>query len=911
MPAPAPLQPEPRGPLPALTRITTARPWVTVIAAVVLTATALAAALQLQPATGVQDMLADNQPSAIAFGEMVDRYALVDDLVVIAELPGATAPGAAQVAPDAAPSPNAPGVQRLVAFAQGLATQLANEPAADGVRFRPAADARAFVQDLVVPRGWDYLGADGRERLGQRLTRAAMDAQFTQNATMLAAPGPAAGRLARELIKDPLRLREFLAGRGGGAREGGFQTLAGTNANISADGQAILINIAGAQPASDLEFTAQFMPKIRAAVEQQLALDSYQPPLTILYTGAYAIAEHSASQTRGDMIASCTVSIALLIGGFLLVYRHPLAFPTLLLPVYMAIVWAFGLYAVMSGHLTPVTAVTGAVLAGLGIDYCVHYVAAHELERRRAFTAAGKDDRDPDPQLRRTATLRAVAQVGPAIFAAAVTTVLGFGAVSLSHVRTLREFSGLAVVGLIAALLTALIVLPALLLALGRTPLARGGLSVTRFSIAPGILAVARAPRRWLALTTLSVVAAGLVLGLAFAGGSAPLRYDRDLESLHPSPHPALDAQDHLAARFGAAPNGLTLLVQSDTPEQMLSLAHQVQRRFALPRLQALGLSGVTGPASLLPDPARADDPRPDPQQTVANLRAAAEAAGFRAQAFDDYAAFLTTLLTRRPPPSFDDLSVYPSLAELVFPRNTPRPTQGLILATLSKPWASADERDHVIETVRAELADLNENAQRPADRAVLSGISVLGYDTQRAIAGSLGQLLALSAGAVLLWLVVFFRHPLSVVLALSPAAGGLTLMLAVIWISGGSFNLINLMAVPLLVGIGVDDGIFLTALYRNARRAQSTTTRLREDLAASAHAIGMTSLTTALAFGSLYFTHVPAIKSLGLMVGVGVAGAFFVSVCGLVPGLVLLFEKQNEKQNEKQSQKQKVKSEI
>ena len=279
---------------------------------------------------------------------------------------------------------------------------------------------------------------------------------------------------------------------------------------------------------------------------------------------------------------------------------------------------------------------------------------------------------------------------------------------------------------------------------------------------------------------------------------------------------------------------------------------------------------------------------------------AAAEAAGFRAQAFNDYAAFLTTLLTRRPPPSFDDLSAYPSLAELVFPRNTPRPTQGLILATLSKPWASADERDRVIETVRAELADLNDNPQRPADRAVLSGISVLGYDTQRAIAGSLGQLLALSAGAVLLRLVVFFRHPLSVVLALSPAAGGLTLMLAVIWISGGSFNLINLMAVPLLVGIGVDEGIFLTALYRNARRAQDTALRLREDLAASAHAIGMTSLTTALAFGSLYFTHVPAIKSLGLMVAAGVAGAFFVSVCGLVPGLVLLFEKQSAKRKAK-----------
>ena len=324
----------------------------------------------------------------------------------------------------------------------------------------------------------------------------------------------------------------------------------------------------------------------------------------------------------------------------------------------------------------------------------------------------------------------------------------------------------------------------------------------------------------------------------------------------------------------------------------MLTLAHAVQERFAGERLQALGLSGVTGPASLLPDPARADDPRPDPTRVVADLRAAAEAAGFRSEAFDDYANFLTQLLTPQAPPTFADVRRYPSIANLVLPKDTPRPTQGLILATLRKPWADADARDHMIETVRDELADLNHNPDRPADSAVLSGISVLGYDTQQAISGGLGRLLALSAGAVLLWLIVFFRRPLDVLLALSPAAGGLTLMLAVVWLTGGSFNLINLIAVPLLVGIGVDDGIFLTALYRQARRAGESGTRLREDLAASAHAIGMTSVTTALAFGSLYFTHVPAIKSLGLMVGVGVGGALLVSVCGLVPGLVLLFER-------------------
>jgi len=886
--SPHPDGPAPRGPLAAVSGLTLARPWLMVVAAVALTAAALAAALQLEPATGVQDMLADDQPSAIAFGKMVDRYALVDDLVVIAELPGE---------PLWADRPDPAGVDRLIAFARELDRRLANDPVAAGVRYRPAADARAFVEEVVVPRGWDYLDPSGRERLRQRLTRDAMDGQFDQNAAMLAAPGPAAGRLARELIRDPLRLREFLADRGGRTKEGGFRTLPGVDANVSADGRAILIHIAGARPASDLEFTADFMPRIRDAVARVQTLGTIRPPLEVSYTGAYAIAEHSAGQTRADMVASCTASVALLVGCFLLVYRHPLAFPVLLLPVYMAIVWAFGLYAVSAGHLTPVTAVTGAVLAGLGIDYCVHYVAAHELERRRAFAAAGVADRDPGDAangLRHAATLRAVAHVGPAIAAAALTTVLGFGAVMLSEVRALREFAALGVVGLIAALATALFVLPPLLLALGRTRWARGGLSATRFSIAPAVTAVARQPRAWLTLTTLLVLAAAATLGAAAARNAAPLRFDRDLHALHPRPHPALDAQDHLADRFGAAPHGLTLLVESDTPQNMLRLAHAVQRRFAGERMRALGLRGVTGPAALLPDPARADDVRPDPARVVADLRAAADAAGFRAGAFDDYAGFLTDLLTPKRPPTFADVRRYPALANLVLPKVRAgegfEPTQGLVLATLRKPWADADDRDRVIEAVRDELSDLNAPPGRPADSVVLSGISVLGYDTQQAIAGGLGRLLALSGGAVLVWLLVFFRRPGDVLLALSPAAGGLTLMLAVVWLAGGSFNLINLIAVPLLVGIGVDDGIFLTALYRRARRTEESAARLREDLAASAHAIAMTSATTALAFGSLYFTHVPAIKSLGLMVGAGVAGAFFVSVCGLVPLLVLLF---------------------
>ena len=444
---------EPRGLFAAWARVVTARPGLTLLATLILSLVALFFALQLEPATGVQDMLADDQPAALALGEVLDHYTLVDDLIVLARVPE---------------SGYGPDPARLIAFAERLEAELANDPMIADLRFRPSAQAAAFVEDVVIPHGRYYLDDPQRQAFDQRLTRTAMDAQFEQNAAMVAAPGPAAGRLAKELIRDPLRLRDFITesslgfASGGGDGSGGNEFMEGVDAMVSVDGSAIMVRIAGVESANDLEFTAAFMPRIREAVN----IANADSRLRIDYTGAYAIAELSASRTRSDMIRSCTGSILLLVVVFIVVYRHPMAFWMLKLPVYAAIVLAFGLYAVLSGRLTPVTAVAGAVLAGLGSDYCVHVVSHHEAGKR-----SRKDVDD------RAAGVHTVAAVGPAVMAACVTSLIGFGAVLSSSVQSLREFALLGMLGLALALLASVTVLPALLAALGPTRFTKKGLS--------------------------------------------------------------------------------------------------------------------------------------------------------------------------------------------------------------------------------------------------------------------------------------------------------------------------------------------------------------------------------------------------------------------------------------------------
>ncbi|MBB6430170.1 MMPL family transporter [Algisphaera agarilytica] len=864
---------EPRGLFAAWARLVTARPLATLLITLLLSTAGLLIALQIKPATGVQDMLADDQPSAVALGKVVGNYALVDDLIVLARLP----------MHDSESDPD-----RLIGFAERLEQELADDPMVASLRYRSSEQAAAFIEEVVIPHGLYYLDQDQRAALQQRLTRAAMDEQFAQNAAMIAAPGPAAGRLAKELIRDPLRLRDFLSENAGqfSSGGGGGEFMEGTGAMVSRDGSAIMIRIMGRESAGDLDFTAEFMPRIREAV----AAANPDGELRIDYTGAYAIAELSASQTRADMIRSCTGSILLLVVVFIVVYRHPMAFWLLKLPVYAAIVTAFGVYGVLSGRLTPVTAVAGAVLAGLGIDYCVHVLSHHEAVKR-----SRKDGDD------RAAGVHTVAAVGPAVMAACVTSLIGFGAVLSSSVQSLREFALLGMLGLGLALLASITVLPALLATLGPTRFAKHGLSATRFDLAPTVRHVARHPKRYVWLSAVVIVAAGFTVVLGSidreTGWHSPLAFDSDLHALHPRPHPPLDTQETLAEVFGAAQDSLMILVEGDSPETMLSTARQAQHLLTAGEPIPSGVAGVVGPGTLLPAPLDADLAWNDNevQRVIDDLRASADAAGFNAGAFGETEDFLRTLLTSGPP-TFEDLSAYPELAGMVLPRGQHPPTEGLVLVTLSRPWMTVDDRDATIEAAREKLGmiEMISSHHPPRGSATLTGITVVGYDTQQAIGDHLTKLLLIAAGLVLAWLLIFFRRPGDLVLALVPSFAGVLALVTCAEVFGLTLNAINLIAMPLVVGIGVDDGIFLVAIARRCRKLGENRRVLIDHLAASAHAITMTSVTTGLAFGSLAFTSVPAIRSLGWFTAMGVGAAWAASVLTLLPVLILLYPRKS-----------------
>ena len=822
----------------------------------------LAAAITLRPGTAVEDMLPEASPSAEAIGRVLADFRLIDDLVLVVDPPEGAAAGAMDLEAEA---------RRL---AERLAVRLAGDERVGRVRaVAGAADAAAdgaSVRAYAAAHGGWLLGDAERAALAAALEPGELAAALGRFRERLAAAGAEAGGVSAD---DPLGLLPLLLGDGGAA--------ARRSPASRGSGGPPLIRIAGTRPANDLPYASFFVDAVTDAADA-----ANDRGLVLTLTGAHAIADFTARSVRGDMVISLVVTMVSLSVLFLLIYRSGRTLPLLLATVNGGLVIAFGIYALLGGSLSPVTAVCGAVLAGLGIDYGVHLLAA-----RRFGDAAALPTSEGDAEAAAGVGAGAAARVAGTLVAACVTSCVGFGAVALAGVRALSEFAVLGVLGLVATLGMTLLFLPAALRLAGHERAAR-----PRLDPSPLVRRVLARPRPPLfAVSALfGMVAAVLVLG-------GEVRFADDLEAMHARPNPPLEAQERLAAgsmeEAGEdaehGPGHLLVLVTAD-PLDAGSLAERT--RAAEAALRALaeepgsGVSAVVGPGRFLPRAAgRPRVPLPTAADALARFDAAARGAGLAPAGFAGFRTTLAALLEPGPPPTRVDLDGTP--AGRLLPRVDPAdpdaaPDAALVLVGLSAAWELLPDRPATLAAVRGAIA--------PVPGATATGLAVVGADMQARIAAVLPRLLAVAGLAVVFWLAVVFRNPWDVFLALSPAVAGIAAVFAAVVATGTQLHAANLIALPLTLGLGVDDGIFLVHLARGVRRASETPTAgvtpatLEAAAAAPVHAVLVTSITTIAAFGSLWFTRSPAIASLGLLSAVGVSACLLVSVFGLLPALAL-----------------------
>ncbi len=625
--------------------------------------------------------------------------------------------------------------------------------------------------------------------------------------------------------------------------------------------------------------------------------------LTAGVTGTKALDSDEMVSVQADggvATVTCFVGITLLYFLFFRKMRHPLL---IALTLAIGLTWTMGFISLAVGHLTVITMFVGPMLLGLADDFGVHFMTRYEEERTRGQS----------PQ---AALTEVFAHTVPGITAGAVTTALAFFAVMLADFRGIQELGLITSGGLLLYLVATVTVLPALVIlvesyrpwhgAEGRHTFLGGAFARL------GSVFAQRHPALVLLLATITVCSLAALPTLSFdynllnlqARGTESVKWEkRIIENSERSSWNALTTASTPAEamRKAAAFRQLSSVesvesVASLIPEQQeerLALVHALSPAFsnlppALPPTAPVDVRDLQGTLEKLKLKIRTDNTEWDPQrkpaeQELAETRLAllsiierlqtmpegeAQAALVRFQQallhdFQDKWSLLRNNLNPSGPISFAD--VPPQLKSRFVSRDE---TKFLLQIY---PKHNIREREQLEEFI---------SQLRQVDPDV-TGSPVIGYEAIGAIKQGYVEGAVYAFLAILIVTFFTLRRTSDTLLAVLPLVLGVIWTAGLMWVFNLQFNLANLVAVPLIIGIGVENGIHIVHRFREAGESGP------ELVAGSTgQAVALFSLTTMVGFGSLMVARYYGIFSMGLLLTVAV-GSVLVASLGVLPMLL------------------------
>ena len=351
------------------------------------------------------------------------------------------------------------------------------------------------------------------------------------------------------------------------------------------------------------------------------------------------------------------------------------------------------------------------------------------------------------------------------------------------------------------------------------------------------------------------VVVGFLVLTAVFAGGLAGVEIDAGTERFFESV-PEHHTQQAVEAEFGGAfdPDaGSTQIVVSDEnvfSKRALTRTLELQR--SIEADESLRVTEVQGIASGV---ARTIDPLATTTEAQLRTIERASAGEIRRAA--------RSLFDRRPAAK-QLLSEERNLAE-------PRAAATLLVVSHDVPEGEQATLETVQGRIKATVETADGNVQ-----VFGSAIQKAGFD--RAIFESLSLIVPLVGLLILLFLVLAYRDPIDLVLAL------LSLLFAIVWTFGFMgyvgipFNLMMVAVPVLLLGVGIDFGIHAVNRYREERitglAPRPSMSRANDQLLV---AFVIVSVTNVIGFSANVTSALEPVREFGVVVAIGMVFTLFV----------------------------------
>jgi len=853
--------------------LTLRRPVAVLVAMGAITLLLLANTRNLELRTDISDLMGSSSSAGRALRELIQAFGYGNRFFVVVETGGAGELDA----------------DRMEAAADRLVEEMSASGLFTSARSRVSEAEMLQIARFYVESFPAFADPSQGVKLAARLSPAGVKEHVREAAEQLLTPFSTLG--PEYFVLDPLGLLELVdpASREGGALAGFDLDWGSGGRFFSRDHRALLVTAEAREPASDYAFAVRLMEwtrsRVAAILIEQGGAASHPPgpppplrrsesgsvaslaepapgkgPLQMTPVGAHAYADQNRALIERNIRVASIVSVAGNLLLLFLVYRWLPALALTVLPTLLAILWTTGLISSYPGELNLISLAFIAILAGLGDDQVTYFFSRvpQEMSEGRSLAEA----------IRKT-----YVTTGKSVLFCTLTSGTATLTLAMARFKGLAELGLLLTVGLLMLLVHTLFTMPALLYLVWPVfPVRTGG---GPFRILPGL---ARATGTLVARFPGGVLAAGIAVLVAACAAIPWMQVAGKLDSFAEHDDPAFVGQRLLASRFGLEGAPLVLLVEG-SEQDVLSGTAALQAELDVLR-RAGRLRAVLAPNSLVPSRAQQDVrsqalARLDLNAAATALEQAVLQSGLDRSAFEGSVArlrlwgsgrlpVLTVESARRalPPGLLDtgirELQPGRYLGAVTLYSADPNATASLPAATLARLREKAGRfeafsYDHVANELHAQ---------------------VVGDSRRASLATAVGVLLVVAA---------LFRSFRIGLLVLLPVAYGIVVTVGVLTLAGHRFGGMGFAAFPLIVGIGIDNGIHLVR-----RHLEMPGKDARQLLDASGAALIQTNLTTIVGFGALLSATIPPLAELGLITAVGIAVTLLASVF-VVPAILVL----------------------
>ena len=620
------------------------------------------------------------------------------------------------------------------------------------------------------------------------------------------------------------------------------------------------------------------------------------PDIRVGLTGEDVISSDEMVTTQADVETASKIALTGVALLFIIAYRGVVKPLLAVFCLLLALCWTIGFTTLTIGHLNILSIVFTTILIGLGIDFGIHILERYKEERQSGHEIL-------------EALQKTVQGTGRGNFSGAITTAMAFGAMVLTDFIGIVELGWIAGWGILFCMVAMLLVLPALITLeeKWRKP---------HYALARS---TTTKKRQWIdklfdhyyliiGLCTFLVLIASLSLkDLRFdynlldlqAKGTEAVQYEmKILESAGRSAWSAAMLADSLeevqekelllkalptVARF----ESISAVIPEHQEENLLTirkdLAPLLKELEVEPEDVAFSLKALNKTLKRIQFKLQGGEEGGDPLDPV-------QVAGNRLRNFLEKSQKIEQGLAESRLENFSAL-LFTDYRDLIDELKANAEAQPVRLEEippkLRKRYISKKGKYviHIFPSV--DIWDQDERRKYLSDlRSVdpnVTGTAVHMFESTRLMTEGYvkGGLYAMTA--IIFYVFFMFRNVRTVFFVLLPVLAGSIWTVGVMELIGLKLNMANLVILPLILGVGVVNGIHITHRYREEEDKHASVLGK-----STGQAVVLSSFTTMIGFGSLMVADHNGVFSLGLVLTIGVFNCLIASITFL-PALLKL----------------------